>query len=125
MQNCCVPWTPSISVTGPSKLRSKLTSGRSLDGSVPAAGLAQPVAGLAAASFVAFPEGSAESVAVVPRSSPQGGLASMQVVGPKQLLHRKESGSLVEPFPGSMLNPLLNMLDKGRALVASRELGSS
>ena len=40
----------------------------------------------------------------------------MQVVGPKQLLHRKESGSLVKPFPGSVLNPLLNMLDKGRAL---------
>lgn len=33
----------------------------------------------------------------------------MRVVGPKKLLHPKESGSLIEPFPESMLNPLLNM----------------
>ncbi|RPB15021.1 hypothetical protein P167DRAFT_571886 [Morchella conica CCBAS932] len=89
----------------PQKL-SRLTSGRSLDGFsaplvvfAPVAGLATAVAGLAAASLVALAGGFAVSVTVVPQVSQQGGLASMRVVGPKQLLHRKESGSLVEPFP--------------------------
>jgi len=39
-----------------------------------------PADGLAAASFVAIPGGSAESAVVVPQSLPHGGLTSMQAV---------------------------------------------
>lgn len=72
-------------------------SGRFLDGFA-------PVAGLATAMIVA----PAVSVTVVPRGSQQGGLASMQFVGPKQLLYRKVSRSLIELFAGSTLDPLSN-----------------
>ena len=40
----------------------------------------------------------------------RGGLASVQVVGMGQLLHRRGSKSFVETFTGSVLNPLLGVV---------------